>query len=138
MLSAQQRLVAALAVACLGLLAWTLFPPSGAPADSINSSNSRAAAAGAWLQGNLFPHASSCQHCQQQQQQQEGRTFDIQDDRFLLDGQPVQLRSGSVHYFRIPPDQWGARLAAVKEMGLNAVQVSGGCGRQQAVGWVLV
>lgn len=123
MLSTKQRLAAAvLAAACLGLLSWTLFPPSsGSP--SIRS-NTAATAARVWLQDRLRPHASSTSHGQQQQQQQ-GRTFDIQDDRFMLDGQPVQLLSGSVHYFRIPPDQWAARLAAVKAMGLNTVQVGG-------------
>jgi hypothetical protein len=46
----------------------------------------------------------------------------------MLDGVPLQLLSGSVHYFRIPPEQWADRLAAVKAMGLNAIQVSGGEG----------
>lgn len=124
MLSTQQRMAAVLAVACLGLLSWTLFLPSGSP------SISNRATAAAWL---LLPtHASSSPHGQQQQQ---GRSFDIQNDRFMLDGQPVQLLSGSVHYFRIPPDQWAARLAAVKAMGLNAVQVGGQQGRGGCRRW---
>jgi hypothetical protein len=50
-------------------------------------------------------------------------TFTIADDRFLLDGQPFRVLSGSVHYHRITPDQWAERLARVAAMGLNAIQV---------------
>jgi hypothetical protein len=77
------------------------------------------------LQSSMFswPHTSSQEHEQQQQRQNAGRAFTIAQDRFLLDGVPLRLLSGSVHYFRIPPDQWADRLAAVKAMGLNAVQV---------------
>lgn len=62
-------------------------------------------------------------HNEQQQQQQAGRTFTIENDRFVLDGQPVQLLSGSIHYFRIYPQQWRERLSAMKAMGLNAIQL---------------
>ena len=31
-----------------------------------------------------------------------GRQFTIEDDRFVKDGEPFVLRSGSVHYSRVP------------------------------------
>jgi Glycosyl hydrolases family 35 len=50
-------------------------------------------------------------------------TFEIRDDRFVKDGAPFQIISGSVHYFRIHPKLWQDRLLRVKSMGLNAIQV---------------
>ncbi|MEV8094285.1 glycoside hydrolase family 35 protein [Kitasatospora sp. NPDC085879] len=41
---------------------------------------------------------------------------------FRLDGRPLRILSGAVHYFRTRPEQWPARLAAVRAMGLNTVE----------------
>lgn len=43
------------------------------------------------------------------------------DNRLLRYGVPTRLLSGSVHYFRIHPDQWADRLQRVKDLGLNTV-----------------
>lgn len=48
-------------------------------------------------------------------------TFEIRDD-FYLDGQPFQVRSGSIHYFRVVPEYWRDRLLKLKAMGLNTVE----------------
>ena len=48
-------------------------------------------------------------------------TFTIQDD-FMLDGQPVKLISGALHYFRIVPEYWQDRLEKLKNMGCNCVE----------------
>jgi len=40
---------------------------------------------------------------------------------FLLDGKPFQIRSGELHYQRIPREYWRQRLQAAKAMGLNTV-----------------
>ncbi|WIA37889.1 hypothetical protein OEZ86_014736 [Tetradesmus obliquus] len=50
------------------------------------------------------------------------RSFTISNDRFMKDGAPFRLLSGSVHYNRIPPDLWRDRLARARALGLNAVQ----------------
>ncbi|GMA31211.1 hypothetical protein GCM10025875_12030 [Litorihabitans aurantiacus] len=42
-------------------------------------------------------------------------------NRFHRDGEEVQILSGSVHYFRVHPDQWRDRLQRVKDLGLNTV-----------------
>ncbi len=39
-----------------------------------------------------------------------GSEFSIGDNDFLLDGEPRQIISGALHYFRIHPDQWADRI----------------------------
>ncbi|MFJ5233293.1 beta-galactosidase [Kitasatospora sp. NPDC088391] len=41
---------------------------------------------------------------------------------FRLDGHPLRILSGAAHYFRTRPEQWPARLAALRAMGLNTVE----------------
>jgi len=48
-------------------------------------------------------------------------TFNIADGNFLLDGKPIQIHSGEMHYSRIPKPYWRHRLKMMKAMGLNAV-----------------
>jgi beta-galactosidase len=39
----------------------------------------------------------------------------------LRDGRPHRVLAGSLHYFRVHPDQWADRLARLAAMGLNTV-----------------
>eukprot|EP01050_Picozoa_sp_SAG11_P007003 SAG11_NODE_569_length_8458_cov_5.574231_6_plen_272_part_00 len=48
-------------------------------------------------------------------------SFKIQDDRFLRDGKSTQIRSGSLHYSRVPPQYWQDRLRRMRALGLNSV-----------------
>ncbi|MEV0227540.1 beta-galactosidase family protein [Streptomyces sp. NPDC050704] len=48
--------------------------------------------------------------------------FAVGDTDFLLDGRPVRLLSGALHYFRVHEEQWGHRLAMLRAMGLNSVE----------------
>ena len=48
-------------------------------------------------------------------------TFTWRDQDFLLDGKPFQIRSGEMHYARIPREYWRDRLKKLKAMGLNTV-----------------
>ncbi len=48
--------------------------------------------------------------------------FEIGEEHFLLDGQPVRILSGALHYFRIHPDQWRDRLVRARELGLNTIE----------------
>ena len=50
------------------------------------------------------------------------RTLSIHGNAFVQDGQPVQLLSGAIHYFRVVPDYWRDRLLKLKAMGLNTVE----------------
>lgn len=49
-------------------------------------------------------------------------TFEIGDRDFLLDGQPHQVISGALHYFRVHPDQWADRIHKARLMGLNTIE----------------
>jgi hypothetical protein len=51
------------------------------------------------------------------------RSFIVQGNSFVKDGQPIQLISGSMHYFRSHPDTWEDRMLKMKAAGLNTVQV---------------
>ena len=48
-------------------------------------------------------------------------TFGWRGEHFLLDGKPFQIRSGEMHYARIPRPYWRDRLKKLKAMGLNTV-----------------
>ncbi|MEV7895623.1 glycoside hydrolase family 35 protein [Streptomyces cyaneofuscatus] len=48
--------------------------------------------------------------------------FTVGDDDFRLDGKPVRLLSGALHYFRVHEEQWDHRLAMLAAMGLNCVE----------------
>ncbi|MGC6767523.1 glycoside hydrolase family 35 protein [Enterococcus sp. LJL51] len=48
-------------------------------------------------------------------------TFEIKEE-FLLDGQPVKLISGAIHYFRLTPEQWEDSLYNLKALGANTVE----------------
>ncbi len=48
-------------------------------------------------------------------------TFRVQDGKFVLDGKPIQLISGEMHYPRIPRAYWRDRMRMAKAMGLNAI-----------------
>ncbi|MGW1891923.1 glycoside hydrolase family 35 protein [Streptomyces sp. NPDC002004] len=48
--------------------------------------------------------------------------FRVGEDDFELDGRPVRLLSGALHYFRVHEAQWGHRLAMLRALGLNCVE----------------
>ncbi|MEV6328138.1 beta-galactosidase family protein [Streptomyces sp. NPDC051909] len=50
------------------------------------------------------------------------RRFVVGDEDFLLDGRPVRLLSGALHYFRVHEEQWEHRLGMLRAMGLNCVE----------------
>ncbi|MEW1724119.1 beta-galactosidase [Streptomyces sp. NPDC093109] len=48
--------------------------------------------------------------------------FTVGEETFLVDGRPVRLLSGALHYFRVHEEQWGHRLAMLRALGLNCVE----------------
>ena len=50
-------------------------------------------------------------------------TFTIENDTFVKDGKAFQILSGSIHYSRVPAAYWDDRLARMKAMGLNSIEV---------------
>ena len=49
-------------------------------------------------------------------------TFTYKNKQFYWNGQPFQVRSGAMHYFRIPAYYWEDRLLKLKECGFNTVE----------------
>ena len=47
--------------------------------------------------------------------------FAIGDQDFLLDGKPLQIRCGEIHFARVPREDWRQRLQMCRAMGLNTV-----------------
>ena len=43
-------------------------------------------------------------------------------EKFYIDEQPLQIISGSIHYFRVVPEYWRDRLEKLKNMGCNTVE----------------
>lgn len=52
----------------------------------------------------------------------ETKKFTYNNKQFILDGKPFQVRSGAMHYFRIPACYWEDRLLKLKECGFNTVE----------------
>ncbi|MFD6419733.1 glycoside hydrolase family 35 protein [Streptomyces sp. NPDC060194] len=48
--------------------------------------------------------------------------FVISPEGFSLDGRPLRVLSGALHYFRVLPEQWPHRLRMLRAMGLNTVE----------------
>jgi beta-galactosidase len=49
------------------------------------------------------------------------RTFEIGERDLLLDGEPIVIRCGEMHFARIPQEYWQHRLKMARAMGLNTV-----------------
>ena len=41
---------------------------------------------------------------------------------FKLNGKNITIFSGTIHYFRVPPQYWRDRLRKARACGLNAVE----------------
>ena len=52
----------------------------------------------------------------------EPRKFLVGERDFLLDGEPFQILSGALHYFRVHPGHWADRIRKARQMGLNTVE----------------
>lgn len=51
----------------------------------------------------------------------QNRTFSGEGEHFKLDGKPIIIRSGEMHYPRVPPEHWRDRFRKAKAMGLNTI-----------------
>lgn len=50
------------------------------------------------------------------------RMFRTTPEGFELDGRPLRILSGALHYFRVLPEQWPHRLGMLRALGLNTVE----------------
>ncbi len=44
------------------------------------------------------------------------------EKKFYIDGEPVEIHSGAIHYFRSTPDRWREYLIKLRDCGFNAVE----------------
>lgn len=49
------------------------------------------------------------------------QTFGVDGDRFVLNGKPWVIRSGEMHYARVPREYWRDRMRKLRAMGLNTL-----------------
>ena len=49
-------------------------------------------------------------------------TLTYEGKKFYMNGEPIELVSGAMHYFRIPKEYWYDRLLKLKECGFNCVE----------------
>ena len=48
--------------------------------------------------------------------------FIIGKNDFLLNGEPIKIYAGAMHYFRVPREYWRDRLLKIKACGFNAIE----------------
>ncbi|MBX7174207.1 MAG: beta-galactosidase [Pyrinomonadaceae bacterium] len=51
----------------------------------------------------------------------QNNSFSWQGENFLLNGKPFMIRSGEMHYPRVPRDYWRDRFRKAKALGLNTI-----------------
>ncbi|XP_064617516.1 beta-galactosidase-1-like protein 2 [Liolophura sinensis] len=52
----------------------------------------------------------------------QNSSLKLRNRHFMLDGKPLTILSGSIHYFRVPMVYWKDRLLKLKAAGLNTVE----------------
>ncbi|MGN7297663.1 glycoside hydrolase family 35 protein [Ferdinandcohnia sp. SAFN-114] len=45
-----------------------------------------------------------------------------ENEQFMINGEPIQIISGAIHYFRVVPEYWKDRLLKLKACGFNTVE----------------
>ena len=51
----------------------------------------------------------------------QGNRIRVEGNHFMLDGKPLEIISGEMHYPRIPREYWRDRLRKARAMGLNTI-----------------
>ncbi len=74
----------------------------------------------ALMAGSMIP-AASAQTAQTAKAGKAAHTFSIGSEAFELDGKPIELRVGEMHFARVPKEYWRHRLQLIRAMGMNAV-----------------
>ena len=50
------------------------------------------------------------------------KPFDAIGNDFVLNGEPIRLLAGAMHYFRVPREYWEDRILKIKALGLNTLE----------------
>jgi beta-galactosidase len=51
----------------------------------------------------------------------QNHTFSLEGENFMLDGKPFLIRSGEMHYPRVPREHWRDRFRKARALGLNTI-----------------
>lgn len=70
---------------------------------------------------SLLTAAVAIAHQSRPQVNKAAHTFGWEGEKFLLDGQPLLILSGEIHYPRVPRAYWRDRMKKMKAMGLNTL-----------------
>ncbi|SEF92292.1 beta-galactosidase [Bryocella elongata] len=65
--------------------------------------------------------AAMLPHCTAAQAPAEAHRFAGAGDHFELDGKPLLVLSGEIHYARVPREYWRQRIRMARAMGLNTI-----------------
>src|SRR5437667_566711 len=69
----------------------------------------------------LSPTMSAQLQLTQKSKPAQSHTFGWKGESFLLDGRPFVIRSGEMHYPRVPRQYWRDRMRKMRAMGLNTI-----------------
>ncbi|MCW3127517.1 MAG: bga [Bacteroidetes bacterium] len=53
----------------------------------------------------------------------KAQSFEIRDGAFMLNGKPMRIYGGEMHYARIPREYWQHRIQMAKAMGCNTLSI---------------
>lgn len=53
----------------------------------------------------------------------QAQSFEIKDGKFVLNGKPMRIYGGEMHYARIPREYWQHRIQMAKAMGCNTLSI---------------
>jgi beta-galactosidase len=67
--------------------------------------------------------APSAMHAVERAADGKPHRFEFKSRAFMLDDQPLQIRSGEMHPARIPVEYWTHRIRMAKAMGLNTISI---------------
>ncbi|HEV7624985.1 MAG TPA: beta-galactosidase, partial [Streptomyces sp.] len=70
---------------------------------------------------NAAPAAAATPTATGAGREKTGRTVTYDRKRLLIDGEPVLVMAGEIHYFRLKRADWQSRLDLAKEAGLNTI-----------------
>ncbi len=61
--------------------------------------------------------------CQLLEKNESANTVTLTDSDVCVNGKPIQILSGEIHYFRVMPECWRDRLLKLRACGLNTVSI---------------
>ena len=61
--------------------------------------------------------------CRNEETEDKYQSFEVKKNGFLINGNFVLLRGGTIQYFRLPAEEWENRIISFKKAGFNTVDI---------------